>query len=224
MERALLAYLVTVLLFGFSANVKAEWVFPEDWEPESSYTFWGSAVKNQNGNNSAPGNLTDEMLKSFRFVVESLGGQLVQFSFYVDDPQLLAGKDGIKFKDFAFDPSSLSSLFTSTNFNWDPTWVNWNSATGEAIPMKGQLTLVADKSWSDLAQLIEEDAFSFKLHVQSINGDGFTSLNLLHFDKTPRFRGFENDDPSSTPEPATLLILGLGVVGAGIAARRQQRK
>jgi len=30
--------------------------------------------------------------------------------------------------------------------------------------------------------------------------------------------------PTATPEPATLLIRGLGVAGAGIAARRRMKK
>jgi hypothetical protein len=30
--------------------------------------------------------------------------------------------------------------------------------------------------------------------------------------------------PDSTPEPATMLILGLGVIGAGFAARRRVSK
>ena len=34
---------------------------------------------------------------------------------------------------------------------------------------------------------------------------------------------FDDDNPNATPEPATLLMLGLGAIGAGLAARRKMR-
>jgi hypothetical protein len=75
-----------------------------------------------------------------------------------------------------------------------------------ALPSNGDLTAFIPKS--------EYGLYSFNIHPKT--GEKTTILDVSHW------TAFGVQSTTTVPEPTTLLLLGLGVVGAGIAARRMR--
>ncbi|MDR0870619.1 MAG: PEP-CTERM sorting domain-containing protein, partial [Planctomycetaceae bacterium] len=64
--------------------------------------------------------------------------------------------------------------------------------------------------------------YTLDIYVRNSDTTGGVGADLNF---TGDFSFFGNTpDPSTTPEPATMLIFGLGIAGAGLAARRRMKK
>ncbi|MDR3108335.1 MAG: PEP-CTERM sorting domain-containing protein [Planctomycetaceae bacterium] len=132
------------------------------------------------------------------------------------DAGYAGGQDGVKFKDFellSVDLGSLSELFVG---NLPPAtskdgWTNGGWATN-STGTSYDLTFADGVDWDYFASLVAKDGIKIEAHVQSINVlEGKDSINGALF----------TYDGGSTPEPASLLIFGIGAASLGLLRRRK---
>ena len=117
-------------------------------------------------------------------------------------------KDSLKFMDFKLENFG-DILGSSTG------WSNNGWAETSKV-----YTYNLNYDWNDLVAMVTADGFDgyIAAHMQSIGAAG-KSINEGVFTYVPSAGGNDN----STPEPATLAILGLGLAGLGMARRRMTK-
>jgi len=115
-------------------------------------------------------------------------------------------KDSLKFMDFKLENFG-DILGSSTG------WSNNGWAETSKV-----YTYNLNYDWNDLVAMVTADGFDgyIAAHMQSIGAAG-KSINEGVFTYVP------STGDNSTPEPATLAILGLGLVGLGAARRRMTK-
>ena len=208
MKKVLLTIVAVALLFGFVTSAKADFVF--------NLSGW----KDNNAVNQIENMIEMSVKDAFQFTFsQSDNGAKLTFDFspYVYQNGLVDKvggiKDGLKFKDFDLG-GALQGIFNLRSLSWDNG--GWASTSVS-------LDFINGYTWKDFEKLVNSEDFSgyIAAHLQSI-GEGGKSINQGKFTVTrvPDQDGFGN----TSPEPATLLVIGLGTIGAGFAARRRMSK
>lgn len=222
MRKLLLLAIVAAAMFGFSINqasadaVKNEYLF--------SLT---SSVENGNHVNNDAGPHPDwDGIATIKIMnISDEFQNAVKFVFDMDTDYSKNGLNGSKIKDWLL--VGATEFFGSNEATKDkPSELVYN--LGDFDPAKIEpksdpissisTTLKFDngKTWEDFAKFITSEAgeaFFMTVHIQELgeNGDSFNSAK---FTLDSKWGG-----RSTTPEPATMLILGLGLAGLPVVRR-----
>jgi len=81
--------------------------------------------------------------------------------------------------------------------------------------------VLGDVDWGTLGM---GDYVDYDLTVYVAEGGKTVSQTLISVTGSPNREEPPNAPPSATPEPATMLIVGLGLAGLGLAGRRRMKK
>ena len=217
MRKVLFVCVAAALLLGVAANAKADLATPAT---PDSLTFvlssWkdNSTVQGINKSLSAGSEGVLSVENAFQFTFSKGEGNFATLTFDYSDlvyanswESLVGGADTLKFKNFSL--YGFESIFASSQ---------WNPAMSDFSPTSNNFTFANDNTWESFVAFVLGEDFDgyIKAHIQSI-GSGGASINAGEFTLKGTVEPF-----SHAPEPATLLILGLGAVGAGLAARRRK--
>ena len=187
-----------------------------DWEALSGafeFVFWENAD-------------TDKVNLTFRITDEGYDG-LINIK-----------KDEMKFKDFY--------LIGFNDLISNPTFENWDN--GGWTPTTNVYTFETDIDWYAFVEAITSEDFNGYIlaHIQSAENyvSGWDSINEAIFRYKPDGGYFGNTCPEGmseeecsclfgfgdcnkggeAPEPGSILLLGTGIVGFGLVARRKMAK
>ena len=214
MRKILVASLAVALLIGFVASAKADWV-GDVFYAADSYRF----VCTDSSDKSEP-------YRGYFEVTADSTSVGVLLTFIANEAGAVFGWDDNKFKDALIVDSA--GLFDTSAHKYETrtisgvTYQNAIYLGNGVMPAEYELVFASGMAWVDFAMAVESEDFIFiGSHIQEIP----QTLNKGIF----TWDGVGGKDPdtkqaTTTPEPATLLILGLGATGAGFATRRRMKK
>lgn len=167
------------------------------------------------------------------------GGYFGQYSWeeynFADDPQS-GNPPGSAYglnPEVFLDPPFIIHWYTLSCFDPDPTNNTTNNATLDLFGSECGDQLTLDSALRPIEEEQSLSGFSFVSNFGSTNapylaswlfepptaGDPPTPANLLGLPNSPAFQATQN-----IPEPGTMTLLGIGVLGTAVALRRRRRK
>ena len=178
-----------------------------------------------------------DLLPGFQFMFEgSNDSDAVTLTFDLTDYGYAQGYDGgnnktVKFKafniEFLADPQYIAGVDGLADiFNGKVTDLYWDNEGW--TPTTAELTFADGITWDMFAESIA-GFLEISAHIQSIftdwkDGESINEAVFKYDDGTGSFLSLPGEDDASTPEPATLVLMGLGLAGVGAAARRRMKK
>lgn len=147
----------------------------------------------------------DGTLLSMGAITSSAG---VSFSAPAN-PGDLPGGNTIGFVTTAGFSADSDSPVMSNGVNAASEWLNINF-TLQNNPVTGN-----PLAWADVMAALQSGDLKIGMHVQSIDGDGSDAYVNGPPGGAP---------PPTVPEPGTLLLLGIGLIGVGAVARKKIKK
>lgn len=176
-----------------------------------------------------------DLLTSFEFTIEK--GNDATLTFLVGSPYdkdsdgiKLMKNTGIRFNNFKqngvniFSPSDISTksnvFYWPKNNSFDLTFSSDFNDTADGNPWGAFVDWLGENAES----ANEESKAFIEVHIGSIDGRNSINKAKFTFSKDGDSSGEWDEEPSTAPEPATLLMFGGGMLGLGWAVRRRNKK
>lgn len=222
MKKLLFSCIAAVMLLGFVASVKADFYGYTPVEGDYIFQVTGRLNYENNGMGSRTPLDFNPDLPIYIAVNTNDAGNGALFTMFTTD----------------FD---LKGMYVQSNHPWeifgyeDGAFASKTIFSGqkhEPIGKTYEKLFVEGYTWPEFANSLMAGEVTMWAHTSDGWPDGVSgggpSIQMAIFDYLGRHGGdtdlFGDDPtpPNPTPEPATMLVMGLGVLGAGFAARRRR--
>lgn len=214
-----------------AANANADWVADNEM-PVGGYklefsTYWQNPLKGDEFKDEFKNkwqNVIDAVFltaEPYIFEGECLG---VKLTLHLANLNISEGQNGVKFDE----TTGKGSFIHPEGFFSSESYLPWTASQGNdkiTSNRESYLYFNGDNDWGDFKEILFNGSFEVAAHLQSLNSSvaGVGSINLATFSwdgNKETYNPSVEENLAGTPEPATMLILGLGALGAGVCGRR----
>ncbi len=216
MRKITMLFVAAAIVCGFAINAKAD--LEQGWKPADEYTFLMTGVTGDKI--SLTDNQIGTLQNAFSIVLTynasagAYGG--VDFTLNVLDASIFSG--GLA----KYTPTGAIGLYVDPDdfFN-AKSQLNFGGGATKTSPVTSTLLFANNtNTWETFAGFLENDNFKIVGHLQSLNQPSIQGATLIWEGKIEKG---DYETKGVTPEPATVLVLGLGLAGLPIVRRFRKK-